>query len=204
MAFHDLFDPSFEGGLQIGYDQLMYHVKKSNGSILQRVLKEDLFINMLGLRFDMFHVFFEIFERKVEQLITGGIINYYIKQVTEDMNPKRYEHLYVNESKVLTMKHLEAGFVIWLFALSFAVMMFTIEWLIRLRDFLVFKYVFTEFCKQTERMKEVKIMLVDDIQEGEEMIDELRSINIEDSNETNHWELENILPSGGLEWFEKV
>lgn len=142
---------------------------------------------MFGLRFELCHVFYEIFDKKIEQLFTGGIIKQYIEQVTADMNPKRYEHLYVDEPQVLTIEHLEAGFITWLIALSLAIIIYMLEWLVRFKDSLVFKYIWIAFCKQKE-VRGFKITVKDKI------IDLSRPSVAEISAEMNKWQLEKILP----------
>lgn len=120
---------------------------------MQRVLKEDLFTEMNALSFQQNHVFYEIFNRKLQQLIDAGITNYHIDNEFESLNPKQYEHLYVNEPKILTLFDLEAGFEVWLVTLAFAIAVFMFEWLVRFKDFLVFKYVFGAFCEQIKQIK---------------------------------------------------
>lgn len=78
--------------------------------------------------------------------------------------------LFVYEPQVLTMNHLEAGFIIWLSAFSLGIVIFAFEWLIRFRDFLVFKYVFIAFCKQKEPQEEQVKRLLVSLQEEEEKI----------------------------------
>lgn len=185
---HDIYNPMYKGGVIASFDQMVYENVITNGRFLRRVMKEDLFTDMHGLRFDYFHVFFKIFDRKIQQLFTGGITNHYIDEVIGNFNPKRYDNLYVDEPQILTLEHLEAGFVIWLLAMSFAVCIFMLEWLKNFKDFLVFKYVFITFCKK----KEVE-------ERHEEMSRRLFSIPKEifsrSVGQRAEWEVENILPS---------
>lgn len=109
------------------------------------------------------HKFFEIFDLKTQQLFTGGIFlhhaenykkywdpNYYKRPelLTKDYLENIYPAKFTDGPKVLTMAdHLEAGFVIWILSISFAFVVFIIEWIIRLKDYLVCKVVLGAFYK---------------------------------------------------------
>lgn len=141
---------------------------------------------MNGLAFEYNHVFFETFNEKIKQLITGGIIEHYVQHVTADADPKRYEHLNVDEPQVLTMNHLEAGFVIWLFVLSLAVVIFLLEWIATFKDFLVFKNVLTAFLGRKDRMEKV---------ENFDFCKEETAEDVKSRFQTSEWQLEEILPA---------
>lgn len=51
-------------------------------------------VEMEGMLFDRYHEFFEEFDRKFQQLCTGGFINFYKEVFMEIVNSKRYEHLH--------------------------------------------------------------------------------------------------------------
>lgn len=57
------------------------------------------------------------------------------------VDPKYYEHLFRDEPKVLTMSHLEAGFMIWLGSLSLAFVAFMGEWLIKVMEYFIVKHI---------------------------------------------------------------
>lgn len=127
---------------------MMFYAKMTRGRFLNRVLREDLFVQAFALKLKLQHVFYENFDKAIKKLI-----NYYFKNVTEDLNMKQYEHLYVEEPQVLTLEELEAGFVLWIFAISFATIVFIIEWLKRFIDFLVFKSVINAFFVHQEHVE---------------------------------------------------
>lgn len=96
--------------------------------------------------FERNHYLFEEFDRKFEQMFNAGLINYYAENFFKSMNQKRYKHLYRDsDPQVLSLKHLEAGLVIWLVSISFAIIAFTIEWISRLLDYLMINYILSVF-----------------------------------------------------------
>ena len=105
------------------------------------------------MQFPRNHRLFEIFDKKLQQLFEGGIIYYYLDEVLKYLNPKRYEHLYRDKPKVLTIKHLEAGFVIWIISVSTALAAFMFEWLIKFYEYLIVKYVLEEFYKKKHPLR---------------------------------------------------
>jgi hypothetical protein len=89
--------------------------------------------------------FFEKFDEKFQQFFTAGLFEYYALEWYKYLDPNRYKHLDKHEPQVLTLTHLEAGFVVWLASLSVAILAFVMEWAISLKNFLVFKLVLRAF-----------------------------------------------------------
>lgn len=136
-----IFDPEFKESILVGGSNLYLDVQFSKGKLLDRILKQRLAHDASGMLFPRNHKLFDIFNRKIQQLLTGGIINHFTDEWFKYLDAKRYAHLYPEGPKVLTMKHLEAGFVLWLVSISFAIMAFSCEWIIRLKNFCVMKCV---------------------------------------------------------------
>jgi hypothetical protein len=103
---------------------------------------------MCGLEFPINHRLFEIFDEKLERLFEAGIIDHYLDDWVKVINPKRYEHLYPDEPKVLTLKTLEAGFVICLISISFSFIAFIGEWVIKIIELFVIMKIFGQFYQQ--------------------------------------------------------
>lgn len=95
------------------------------------------------MSFPLFHRFIEVFDEKLQQLFTGGIIDIHSEIWVKPENFKNYKHFYshLEEPQILTLEHLEAGFVVWLISISFAVFSFMLEWLITFCEFLLIKFV---------------------------------------------------------------
>lgn len=120
-------------------------MNETKGRFAQRLLKENLYMEMCGMQFHANHQFFDVLNRKLHQLFVAGIIDEYNKEWLDMFNPLRYAHLYPKEPQVLTMEHLEAGFVIWIAALSLSIVAFAAEWIDTFRIYLVFTSMLSEF-----------------------------------------------------------
>lgn len=108
------------------------YVIESQGKLLERIVNERLWVDMTGMSFKANDKFYETFNRKFQQMFTAGLIDHFKAYNKEKMNPKLYAHLNAGGPQVLTMEHLEAGFVVWLVSLSFAVLAFILEWIVKL------------------------------------------------------------------------
>lgn len=122
-----IYDPKFKGTVQLHSEFLYYHVGISKGKLLDRILKQRLYLMMSGLLFPVNHKLFESFDKKLQQLMTGGIIDHYREFYQEYSSPKRYAHLYPVKPKVLSLQVLEAGFVVWLVSLLSSLLVFILE-----------------------------------------------------------------------------
>lgn len=146
---------TFKGCVHVPAEVLSLHVIISKGKLLKRVLKQRVGFEMRGLGFSRNDKFFEIFDRKFQQLFTAGLIDQSADFWFTFMNPKRYEHFYVHEPEVLTMKDLEAGFVIWLISIFLTLIVFLLELLVKFRDRLVFQFVVFAFYHQANLSPDV-------------------------------------------------
>lgn len=127
-------DSNFNGVVEVLHEVLHFQAMDTNGHFLKRILKERMFFEMYGWQFQRYDKLYDIFDRKLQQLFTGGLIDYYDTKYKEQVNPKNYVHLQdPSGPKVLTMKHLEAGFIVWLFSVGLAVFVFVVEWIIKLK-----------------------------------------------------------------------
>lgn len=133
-----LFSPKFKGSFQVGGDNFFIEVKQSYGDILDRLLKTRISLETSGMLFPRNHKLFEVFDEKIQRLLTAGIIDHYTYEWFRFLDPKRYKHLKHYEPKKLKMDQLEAGFVVWLVSIAIAFVVFIVEWLIQLRKYLVF------------------------------------------------------------------
>lgn len=149
-----LFDPSFEGVVHVSGSILAVDSKRTNGRILKRILNEHLFSISLGLGMIRNNIYFNIIDKKIQQLLTGGLIGFYVDKYHIWEKPKmyeRYRHLFEHDGpKVLSLTDLEAGFVIWLVVLSFSLVAFILEWIARLRDFIVVMFVLNAFFEEKQ------------------------------------------------------
>lgn len=132
-------DSSFKGAVEVQNEVLKFQAIATNGTFLKRIFKQQ----PLKARFISFsfvnNPLFETFDEKIQQLFTGGFINYFDRDFKEFTNPARYEHLHAKGPEVLTMKDLKAGFVVSTVPLVFAFIAFVLEWIRRLSELVFFK-----------------------------------------------------------------
>lgn len=85
--------------------------------------------------------YFEIFNKKILQLFEAGLFDQYGKEWLERRNMKRNEE-FAEPFKILTLDELEAGFVVCIVPLLFSAAAFCCEWMVALKDLLVFWFIF--------------------------------------------------------------
>jgi hypothetical protein len=107
--------------------------KKTKGRILQRVIQEKDLSRTKTLVFEHNHPFYKIFEEKIQQMVTGGILKHTINNYKDSINAIRLTHSKLNVETPMSLEHLEAGFVVWLVSLMFPIIAFMIEWFVHLK-----------------------------------------------------------------------
>lgn len=130
---------------------------------MPKLLWNRLMLEIRALVFPSDHFWFEIFDRKLQQYIEAGLIDFNIREWKE---ANHLVHEYEEPFAVLTLGELEAGFVVSLLPLVFSVFVFGIEWMQTLKDLLVFLYIFKKYYEvksfeQFERCKILRIKFVE-------------------------------------------
>lgn len=111
--------------------------------------------------FDPFNFFFDTFDRKLQQYIEGDFVNYSRRKLLERNNPEKYEK-YKEPFAVLTLGELEAAFVVSLLPLVLSVLVFALELMITLKDFIVFCLIFkTYFAVKDSEQQEYRQLIKD-------------------------------------------
>jgi hypothetical protein len=146
---------------------------KSRGELFKRFVGEPIQEQTCGVEFPRNHKLYKHFNSKITQLIEAGITEKYRKTHLEHLNPKYYEKprlihktylettwrkSFIDEPKILTMKNLEFGFVIWLGSLILPLLGFIFEWLNKLKDFFIIKFLLAAYFerKHSESRKIIK------------------------------------------------
>jgi hypothetical protein len=127
-------------------------MNKTQGKIMQRIIKEKDLTKTKIFAFPQNHPFYKVFEEKIQQMVTGGILEHIINDYNSSVNPKRFAHLNVEKVQPINVEHLEAGFVIWLISLVFPIIAFMIEWIVHLKTPFIFWYCFNSYMKELERV----------------------------------------------------
>lgn len=108
------------------------------------------------------HTFlFEAFDRKLQQYIEGDLVAFNDKHYIEFSNPKKFE-VYKEPFAVLTLKELEAGFVVCTIPLTFSILIFAIEWMSTLKNLVVFLFIFKKYfdLKKLEQSRHSELMKI--------------------------------------------
>jgi hypothetical protein len=149
---------------------LTFSLRHSRGELSKRIMSKPYQEQFCGIDFPRNHKLYTNFNRKIQQLIESGITEKYKNEHKKIFDPKFYEKprlphkkylettwrkSFINEPKVLTMKDLEFGFAIWLGSLTLPLIGFILEWLNRLKNLLVMKFIFAAYFeeKRTESSK---------------------------------------------------
>jgi hypothetical protein len=137
-------------------DRLRTLILKTQGRILKRMLKQSVLGSRKVLVFPQNHRFYEIFNKKIGQLVTAGIINHLANDFKDVVNMKKFSQLKSDEVVPMSLEHLEAGFVIWLVSMIFPFVAFAFEWIVTLKDFMIFQRMFEAFVKDFENNARIR------------------------------------------------
>lgn len=121
------------------------------------ILKERFFLEAQAIHLELFHFFFETFDRKLQQFIEADLINFNIGNFFEVSNPKRFEE-FKEPYDVLKLSELEAGFVVCTAPLFFSIFIFCIEWLPTLKDLVVTMFVFRKYFEAKKNHQSMKMI----------------------------------------------
>lgn len=171
--YNKIHDPTFKGAVQVHPNLKQFYANYSRGELLKRLLKEPFISESCGMEMPRNNKMFEAFDLKTQQLFVAGIIDFYVAVNNEFLDPNYYlkpklltrkylETVYVKSfptgPQVLTLEHLEAGFVVWLGCLLFALISFVIEWIIRIKDLYIINCIWSSFY-ETKRSEVQNIFL---------------------------------------------
>lgn len=123
-----IFNHSFRGVYELNFETFILSFISSQGKILSRLLPESLSMEITCMIFPKFHRFFDIFDQKIQQLIIGGFVNS-TRDFHKTASHKKYTQSFaeLGGPQILTMEHLETGFVVWLVSISFSIITFSLE-----------------------------------------------------------------------------
>ena len=148
-----IFDPAFKGAIYVWYDLLSVAKEK----IGPRILEESFLTIFMGLYIDNKDKIYNLLNFITQSFFEGGLIDreWYCQLKSEHRVTKYVEiwksHVYdwkhrnPEGAKVLKFNDLEAGFAVWMATLSLGFVAFAIEWLVRLKEYLKFKYLIAKY-----------------------------------------------------------
>lgn len=89
------------------------------------LLKENIGTIYYGIIFKPFNPFFDMLNIKFSKLFEAGLIKHWF---SVKHNPKGFDHKLDNIGpEILTMDHLEIGFIVWLIPLAISIVVFAFE-----------------------------------------------------------------------------
>lgn len=124
---------------------LTEYAKISERNFLERIIVHTFLGSTKNLAFPPHHAFYDAFNRKIEQLVAAGVIDHI--RDTFDLPKPRPPKLTPETFKVMSLEHLKAGFVVWLVSLFFPSIAFMAEWIMTLKNFIIFKIIYANFIK---------------------------------------------------------
>jgi hypothetical protein len=163
-----LYNPDFKGGVVLNYFDLKEQAKITNGAILEVILPEPFRDQLCGLgllgvdpasNFDLFNNF-------TMRLFEAGIVQHWMDETNKYLDPNYYKKplLFTKEylheiypkthphgAQKLTLNQLEAGFVIYLAAVALCLVVFLLEWLVRLKDYFVAYHLLSAYFNEKVR-----------------------------------------------------
>jgi hypothetical protein len=146
--FNDwIYDYNFQIVFHLPLDRIQHYMIKSRGKLLKRVIKEKISDKTKALIFPRNHGLFEGFDEKIEQMLQAGLVDFYGRNFSETINPKRFKHLVIDEVQPMSLVHLEAGFVVWMASILLPVIAFAFEIIVGIKDFIVFRCVFVAYIR---------------------------------------------------------
>lgn len=158
-AFDRLYSPGCKYGMWFFKNKpALTLIGSLNRSEAPKLLPERYMLEPLLLTFRLRNFMFEAFDEKILQLVEAHFISYYLKYDNRDSYLKKLQR-HVKPFKVLTLDELEAGFVVSTSPLILCLLVFCIEWLITLKDLLVFLCIFGAYFEMRKKEQDKLIEL---------------------------------------------
>jgi hypothetical protein len=190
---NSIHDFHFKGVFYLLSDYLSHYIMNSKGQILQRIIKVTMIGSSKVFVLPHNHRFFEIFNKKTEQMITAGLINHFNRESKHSFNQKGFAPSSLENFKPMTLEHLEAGFVVWIVTLMFPIAAFVFEWIVKcivdMKIFIVFRCVFLAYLRNLEDNIRIRDQVMEKslmkIEEEKEICKINESNSKSEKNETN-------------------
>lgn len=145
----NLTDSSFKGSAIANNIFVLMKAISYKGKYRWKELEHKVFSFYQGIAFPRHHYLFSTFNEKIQQLTTGGFINYWQEKWTKHRNVT--EKIPEPEPKVLDVERLSIGFQIWLIMLGISLIAFIGEivhyWAPKLYHVVVFYCILNCFYK---------------------------------------------------------
>lgn len=142
-AISNVQEPGNKVAMEID-SNLLLELAYNKARLEAKVLKERTGLQMRVLYLPAHHRLFNSFNKRFVQMIEAGLIDKFIREA-EKVFIKDPDEKLEEPYKALTLEELEAGFVICTAPLLFALVIFWIEWIVRLKHLLVVYFTFKSY-----------------------------------------------------------
>lgn len=122
---------------------MIFELKKNKEP---KLLPDRYLMDHTVLSFRLRDFMFEVFDEKIQQLVEGHFIAFHLQNDNRAELSEVVKRLEI-PFKDLTIGELEAGFVVSTSPLILSLMVFCFEWLVTLKDLLVFLCIFKTYFK---------------------------------------------------------
>lgn len=145
-AYDKLFVAGSKVGMQVHDEVFAYYILNKQKKV-PKMLATRFMLNMRVAVVPGNNKLLKTFDRKLQQLFEADLINYYMRDFNIVVDKAKADKTPQEPFKVLTFEELEAGFVVCFVPLLFSIVVFMLEWLVTLKDLLVFRCIFEAFLK---------------------------------------------------------
>lgn len=136
--------PGNKIAMEINLNTKLQFLAFFNASLDVKTLEERMFLETYVLMFPTHHRFYDSFNRKFRKMLEAGLFDFYVRELHEFLK-RKVQQKPEQPFKVLTLEELEAGFVVSLFPLLLAVVVFCLEWLVLLKNLFLVSCVFSAY-----------------------------------------------------------
>lgn len=143
-AYDQLFVAGSKVGMQVHHEVFAYYIINKQKKI-PKMLAGRFMLNMRVVGIAVNNKLLKTFDRKLQQLFEADLINYYMRDFEIVVDRAKTDNSPQEPFKVLTFEELEAGFVVCFVPLLFSIVVFMIEWIITLKNLLVFRSIFEAY-----------------------------------------------------------
>lgn len=143
-AYDSLFVADSKIGMQVHNEIFAYYIINKQKKI-PKMLADRFMLNMRVVGIAVNNKLLKPFDKKLQQLFEADLINYYMRDFEIVVEKAKTDRNLQEPFKVLTFDELEAGFVVCFMPLLFSIIIFINEWIITMKDLLVFRSILRAF-----------------------------------------------------------
>jgi hypothetical protein len=132
---------------------LRRYIRETKGELLERLIEDKTLGTTITMLFSQNHRFYESFNRIIEHAVVAGVIDQFEDNFKDLITKENSLNSKLKEAEAMKVEHLEAAFIVWLVSLIFPITAFFGEWIVRVKDFIIFKSVFETFNEAEDKKR---------------------------------------------------